>query len=251
MRRRLASLGALALVAAPASCGGEGGKPRLTVFAAASLKRAFTQYGERFASARTRLSFAGSDELAAQIRRGVRPDLFAAANTRLPGALHAEGLVGTPTAFATNRLVLAVPAPSSKVSTLGDLARRGVTIAIGSASVPVGSYTRSVLARLPAAQSQAILSHVRSNEPDVAGVVGKLWQGAVDAGFVYVSDVRAAGGRLRAIELAARLRPRVAYGIAIVQGSKHDKQARAFIAGLRSGEGRRALRDAGFEPPPP
>ena len=44
---------------------------------------------------------------------------------------------------------------------------------------------------LPAEQREAILANVRSNEPDVAGVVGKVAQGAVDAGFVYVTDVRA------------------------------------------------------------
>ena len=41
------------------------------------------------------LSFAGSDELAAQIRQGGKPDVFAAANTKLPDELHAEGLLGS------------------------------------------------------------------------------------------------------------------------------------------------------------
>jgi molybdate transport system substrate-binding protein len=251
VRRLGAGVAVLALLIAPASCGSDGAKPSLTVFAAASLKRAFTRYAARLTSVRTRLSFAGSDELAAQIRQGIRPDAFAAADTALPAALHAGRLVGAPTVFAANRLALAVPAQSTKVRTLADLSDRGVTIAIGSPSVPVGSYTRSVLGKLSGDQSRTILSHVRSNEPDVAGVVGKLSRGAVDAGFVYVTDVRASGGRLRAIELPPPLRPRVAYGIAVVQGSSHEKQARAFIAGLLSGEGRRVLRDAGFEPPPP
>ena len=56
-----------------------------------------------------RLSFAGSDELAAQIRQGVKPDVYAAANTRLPDELYDEGLLGEPVEFATNELVLAVP----------------------------------------------------------------------------------------------------------------------------------------------
>lgn len=233
------------------ACGGGNAKPELTVSAAASLKRAFTRYGDHFEPARTRFSFAGSDQLAAQIRQGVRPDVFAAADTELPDQLHAKGLVGSPTVFASNRLVLAVPASSTKVRSLDDLSPAKVTVAIGSASVPVGRYTRKVLAKLPPGQAKAILSNVRSNEPDVAGVVGKLTQGAVDAGFVYVTDVAAAGGRLRAIDLPAKLQPRVAYGIAVVTGTRHAKQARAFVAGLLSGEGRRALQDAGFEPPPP
>ena len=66
---------------------------------------------------------------------------------------------------------------------------------MGAESVPVGAYTRKVLDGLPAEQREAILANVRSNEPDVAGVVGKVAQGAVDAGFVYVTDVEAAGRR--------------------------------------------------------
>ena len=72
---------------------------------------------------------------------------------------------------------------------------------IGSESVPIGSYTRETLAKLPPDQEQAILANVRSNEPDVKGIVGKLTQGAADAGFVYVTDVNATGGELEAIEL--------------------------------------------------
>ena len=47
-----------------------------------------------------------------------------------------------------------------------------------------------------------IRHNVRSEEPDVRGVVGKLTQEAADAGFVYKSDVEAAKGRLDAIELS-------------------------------------------------
>ena len=39
--------------------------------------------------------------------------------------------------------------------------------------------------------------------PTSAGIVGKLTQGAVDAGFVYVTDVDATDGELEAIELPA------------------------------------------------
>jgi molybdate transport system substrate-binding protein len=246
---------ALALVAlALAGCGGTdanggAGTPTLKISAAASLKQAFSAYGEAFSSALARFSFAGSDELAAQIRAGARPDVFAAANAKLPDALYADGLVEKPVAFARNRLVLAVPTDGAKVARLQDLTRAGVTLAVGAPSVPVGSYTRKVLAALPAAQAKAILAHVRSNEPDVAGVVGKIAQGAVDAGFVYITDVKAAGGRLRAIELPASLEPEVVYKAAVVKGSAHATQARAFLRGLLNGAGRRALDSAGFARP--
>ena len=247
-----AALAAATLALLAAGCGGgQGGgdRPSLTVSAAASLQQAFDRYGSDFRPATVHAQFAGSDELAAQIRQGVRPDVFAAANTALPQALYDEGLVEKPVVFAGNRLVLAVPA-DGRIRSLGDAARAGVTLAVGAPGVPVGDYTQKVLARLPAAERKALLDNVRTREPDVKGVVGKLLHGAVDAGFVYVTDVRAAGAKLRAVALPDRLQPTVAYAAAVVKGSAHVATARAFLAGLLHGPGRTALRDAGFEPPP-
>jgi molybdate transport system substrate-binding protein len=177
--------------------------------------------------------------------------VFASANTKLPDELYDEGLVERPVTFAGNRLVLAVPASSDAgIASLRDLEKPGTTLAIGSETVPVGSYTRTVLSRLPESEGSAILENVRTQEPDVAGIVGKLTQGAVDAGFVYVSDVRATGGKLKAIELPEALQPTVAYGVAVVKGAKNGDAAEAFVDGLLEGDGKQALDEAGFEPPP-
>ena len=83
------------------------------------------------------------------------------------------------------------------------------------------------------------------------GIVGKLTQGAVDAGFVYVTDVPRRRGELKAIELPDALQPSVAYGVAVVKGAEHAEEAQAFVDGLLDGDGAEALRAAGFEPPPP
>ncbi len=254
MNRRAVALAA-ALALALAACGDEpvdggAGRGELVVSAATSLRAAFTEHAEDLDGTTVRLSFAGSDELAAQIRRGLRPDVYAAASTELPEQLHREGLVERPVSFASNELVLAVPAGPGPVRALEDLSRDGVTLAIGSESVPVGRYTREVLARLGAGRAQPILANVASNEPDVRGIVGKLAQGAVDAGFVYASDVRAAAGRLRAIRLPDRLRPSVTYAIAVVPDGRNPSAARRFVDGLRRGRGAEILRRAGFGLPP-
>jgi molybdate transport system substrate-binding protein len=256
-RRTVVLLATLAAVALTA-CGGSDtragdghgdGGGDLVVSAASSLTGAFTRYGEQVVyPERVRFQFAGSDELAAQIRQGVKPDLFASANTSLPQQLHREGLVGRPVVFAANHLVLAVPAERATVASLADLSKPGTTIAIGSPSVPIGAYTRTVLSRLGPARARAIFANIRSEEPDVTGIVGKLEQGAVDAGFVYFSDVIAARKRLSAITLPARLQPDVAYAIALVRGAPHPKQARRFVAGLLRGEGLRIMRSSGFDP---
>ena len=254
--RSLLALGAALLTTTlvAAGCGSDddaaAGRGEVVVSAATSLKSAFTSYGEQFATAEAQFSFAGSDELAAQIRSGARPDVFASANTKLPDALFEEGLVERPQVFASNRLVLAVPsAESTEITTLDDLTAKGVTIVIGSQSVPIGAYTRKVLGGLAPADRAGILANVRSNEPDVGGIAAKLTQGAADAGFLYVTDVVATNGRLKAIELPADLQPDVAYGIAIVKGAEHRSEAQAFVAGLLDGAGADALRSAGFKPP--
>ena len=255
MRRALAVASVLTLIAA--GCGddeGESGdgsaeRPRLVVSAASSVTGALEACAPDFPGAAVRLQFGGSDELAAQIRQGVKPDVYAAANTRLPEELHAENRLSRPVEFATNTFVLAVPSGSG-IDSIEDLTRDGVTIAIGSESVPIGAYTRETLAMLPPAQEEAILANVRSNEPDVRGIVGKLTLGAADAGFVYVTDVKAAGDQLEAIELPSQLEPEVTYGAGVVEGASQPDAARAFVDGLSDGGCGDALDAAGVGPPP-
>lgn len=243
---------AAATLAVAAGCGDDddkgAGSGQVIVSAASSLEAAFTNYAET-AGIDAKQSFAGSDELAAQIRQGVTPDVYAAASTSLPDELYGEDLVERPVVFAANTLVIGVPADSD-IRSLEDLEEPGVAVAIGDGQVPVGEYTREVLDRLPEAQGEVILANVRTEEPDVSGIVGKLTQGAVDAGFVYTTDVTAAGDGLRAIGLPPDLEHGVAYGAAVVAGAENPEGAREFIAGLLDGDGAEALRDAGFLPPP-
>ncbi len=251
MMRTAVLLAVLSL--AVAGCGGgdeDSAKPRLTVSAATSLTNAFEEYGKAFDDATARFTFAGSDEGAAQIRQGVEPDVYAAADTTLPDQLFEEGLVEKPVKFAGNRLVIAVARERDDIASIEDLAKEDVQLAIGSGEVPVGEYTREVIGHLEPQQGEAILDNVRSEEPDVAGVVGKLTQGAADAGFLYITDVTAAGQDVKAIELPAALQPSVEYEVAVVKGAKEPAAAKAFIDGLLDGPGRDAMRSAGFEPPP-
>ena len=203
----------------------------------------------RLRDATVKLQFAGSDELAAQIRQGVPVDVFAAANTKLPDALAAEGKLEEP------RRVRVQPARPRRarrgagVDSLADLAGPGVTLVIGAEGVPVGDYTRKVLANLGAERSAQILANVRSEEPDVKGVVGKLTQGAADAGFVYASDVKATDGELKAIALPARLEPTATYAAGVVSASKQQDAAKAFVDDLCPGDCHQALLDAGFGEP--
>lgn len=247
----LALLAALALTACGSESGSDasGGEPAapLTVSAASSLTEAFEAYGETLPG-NQRFSFAGSDELAAQIRQGVEPDVFAAASTGLPEELAAAGLVEEPVVFAQNRLVIAV-ATDSPIESLEDLREPGTDLVLCAPGVPCGDYTAEVLGKLPPAEREALRANVRAEESDVKGVIGKVAQGAADAGFVYSSDAAAAADRVRAVELPAALEPAVAYGIAVVAGAAEPRAARAFVDGLLDGAGAAALAEAGFLPP--
>jgi molybdate transport system substrate-binding protein len=254
MRKALALAATVALLAS--GCGddeaeggdGSGDRTRLVVSAAASMTEALETCAPQFEEAEgadVRLSFAGSDELAAQIRQGARVDAYAAANTTLPEELYEEDLLSQPVEFATNEFVLAVPA-DSEIDSVEDVAQPGTKVVVGSESVPIGSYTRESLAKLPPDQEEAILANVVSNEPDVKGIVGKLTQGAGDAGFVYVTDVSATGGDLEAIDLPMELDPQVTYAAGVPSAAREPGLGRAFVDGLTNGPCANALEEAGF-----
>jgi molybdate transport system substrate-binding protein len=244
------ALALLALVAV--GCGydeAEGGEStRLVVSAAASMSEALESCAPEFEEAEgadLRLSFAGSDELATQIRQGAKVDAYAAANTRLPEELYDEDLLSEPVEFATNEFVLAVP-EDSEIGSVEDVVHEGTKVVVGSESVPIGEYTREALAKLPPKQQEAILANVVSNEPDVKGIVGKLTQGAGDAGFVYMTDVNATGGDLRAVDLPSGLEPHVTYGAGVPTEAREPELGEAFVDGLTTGPCADALEASGF-----
>ncbi|HSS32632.1 MAG TPA: molybdate ABC transporter substrate-binding protein [Solirubrobacterales bacterium] len=225
------------------------GSGSVLVLGASSLTEAVGEYAESFAGADVRTSFAGSDQLAAQIRQGAPADLFLSADTDYPAELFKAGLLEKPRVFAANELVIAVPADSDLAS-LSDLSRPGTKIVIGDPSVPVGAYTRTVLERLPAARREAILANVRSEEPEVSSVIAKVEQGAADAGFVYATDAKSAGDAVKSVAIPTGLQPEVAYAGAVVADSGNAEAAGEFLDGLITGGGAEDLRRAGFLPPP-
>lgn len=255
MRRRLVAAGAALVIAsaalAIAGCGGSGSsKTTIEVAAASSLQLPLEAYAKTLKTIQPSYSFNGSGAIALQIEQGVKPDVFASANPQLPEYLYEKKLVEKPIVFAANRIVIAVPA-DSPIDSVSDVATKGVSVAIAGEGVPVGVYAHAAIGKLPAAEGHAILANVRDTEADDTGIVGKLTAGAIDAGFVYATDVLSSNGVLRAVELPAGAQLSTAYSAAVVVGAKHPAQARAFIQGLVSGTGRGVLHRAGFLEPPP
>ena len=235
------------------------GPAKLTVFAAASLTKVFPQIAADFqkthAGAQFAFDFAGTDTLTAQIEQGAPADVFAGASSKYGVELSSKGLIDTPQPFATNRLVVIVPAANpAHIASLGDLAKPGVKLVIGDPTVPIGTYTRTVLANLDATlgagYSVKVLKNVVSNALQVTSVVSSVELGEADAGFVYVTDARSAGDKVGRIALPAAAQATATYPIAAVKDSTNAALAQQFVMFVLGADAQALLKQAGFGPPP-
>lgn len=235
--RALAALFALVAVVLPGATGAGG---NFTVYAAGSLTQVFPQI-----SAHPRYSFAGSDQLALQIRQGAPADVYASASPKYTQLLYQDGLVDKPVTFARNRLIVIVPKSNpADIHSVYDLRRNGVKVVIGDQGVPIGSYTRQLLDTLGI--KDAVLHNVVSQETDVKGIVSKVALGEADAGFVYRTDAKPVSARVEKIFLPTWAQPPIRYQIAIVKSTARQVEARSFIRKVLSKRGRLLLRRAGF-----
>jgi molybdate transport system substrate-binding protein len=237
--RALLALSVAATAVAPASA------QALNVYAASSLRDAFPAISRSPA-----YNFGGSNTLQAQIERGAPADVFASASPGEARALFREGLCSRPVTFATNKLVLIVPRGNpGHVRSVYTLRAGGRRLAIGTASVPVGDYTRQLLRRLHL--SSILSSNAVSQETNVANITSKVALRSADVGFVYVTDRRSAGDRVSGISLPRWAQPPVRYSICVIRRSGVDSSgAAAFIRRVRSTSGRRVLKRFGFGLPP-
>jgi molybdate transport system substrate-binding protein len=235
--------------AAPAQ-GGASNPPGGTVrvFAAASLTETFGTLARQFEAAhpgtRVTLNIGASSALALQISQGAPADVFASAATANMDQLVRAGAVGAVRDFAANVLQIAVPAGNpARIGGLADLARPGVKVALCQAQVPCGAAAVAVLGKAGVQITPVTL------EPDVRATLTKVRTGEVDAGLVYLTDVRSAGAAVRGIAIPAAASARTTYPIGVLSGARNRAGAEAFTAYVLSGAGRQVLAAAGFEPP--
>lgn len=214
----------------------------LTVFAAASLTEAF----EELAPEAT-FSFAGSNELAAQIREGAPADVFASADEKNMAKVIDAGLVdGDPADFATNALEIAVPPGNpAGIETFADLAAPGVKLVVCAPEVPCGAATAT------AARVGGVTLHPVSEESSVTDVLGKVSSGEADAGLVYVTDVIAAGDAVEGIAFDESAAAITTYPIAALAPADASAVASAFVAFITGDAGTAVLASAGFGRPGP
>ncbi|MDG4858551.1 molybdate ABC transporter substrate-binding protein [Streptomyces sp. T-3] len=262
-RRRIATAVVTAAVLVPlAACGGgkkdgdnntkaggnEADAPQanLTVLAAASLtdvfKTAGAAYEKEHEGTKITFSFAGSQELAAQVKQGSPADALVTADTRTMDGLRAD--VGTSTVIAKNRLVIATGAGNPEnVKGLKDLAKGGLKVVLAAPEVPVGRYSQQIL------DAQKLTVQPVSQEPNVRAVLSKVELGEADAGLVYKTDAASATDKIDAIDIPDAQNAIASYPAATLKESGNSEAAAAFVKWLSSPEAQKILQDAGFQKP--
>jgi molybdate transport system substrate-binding protein len=247
------------LVLAACNEAGVGTEPQeLTVFAASSLADAFNELGEAFEDrnegTEVVFNFAGSSQLAAQLREGVTADVFASASLSQMEAMVEAGRIeaGSERVFVSNRLTIIVPADNpADIHSLEDLAKPGVQLILGVEGVPVRAYTDEIVGLMAADFQERFYGNVVSEEDNVRQVAAKVALGEADAGIVYTSDVTPdIAGQVQQIAIPDAQNVAATYPIAPLADAPHRETAERFIEFILSAEGQAVLSRWGFGPPP-
>ncbi len=220
----------------------------VNVFAAASLQESFTTLKKQFEAAHPGLTitpnFGASSALATGITQGQPADVFASASQTTMDAVIKAGGAASSTPFAKNVGEIAVPAANpANIASVNDLAKPGVKVAVCQAQVPCGGIATKVFAN-----AKITVTPV-SQEADVKAVLTKVSLGEVDAGIVYLTDVKSAGDKVKGIEIPADVNASTTYPIAALTKAANPTAAQAFVDYVLSPEGMAVLKAGGFASP--
>lgn len=249
--RRLAAVAALVgatlaggpVLGAPTSATGT-----VTVFAATSLTASFQALAAAFEQAHpgthVQLDFAGSPTLVQQIGDGAPADVFASADeANMQKVVEQHAVRDTPAIFTRNALEIAVaPGNPKHLAGLADLAKPGLVVALCGPTVPCGRYAAEAMTKAGATMPAA------SQEPDVRAVLTKVSFGEADVGIVYVTDVKAAAGKVQGVPIPESGNVVARYPIAVLTHAPNPTGGAAFVAFALSAEGQRVLATFGFLP---
>ncbi len=256
MKRAIAALAALLVLA---GCSSSASKPSkkpaspskhpastVVVYAAASLTEAFTTLKAQFVKAhpgtKVTLNFGASSDLATQITQGAPVDVFASASPKNMDMVVSAGYATDPATFTSNTAEIAVP-PSNpgKVGSIRDLAGKGVKVAVCAPAVPCGALALKVF------NNAKITVKPVANEKDVKSTLAVVESGEVDAGVVYVTDVRAAGSKVKGIPIPASVNASTEYPIVALKHAKNPTLAKAWVDLVESAAGKKVLTADGFK----
>ena len=263
------SILALVMVLALAACGGSTAKEaELIVFAAASMQETLTEIGENYMKEHPNIkltyNFDSSGTLKTQIQEGAACDIFISAGQKQMDQLDAaasadvntEGLdfvqSGTRFDLLENKVALAVPEGNpANIQSYDDLKNAleagTVLLAMGNSDVPVGQYTQKIFAYWGLDEAALANSGCLTYGSNVKEVTTQVSESAVDCGIIYGTDAFSAG--LTVVDTAtAEMCGQVIYPAAVLNVSKNQDEAKAFLDYVRSADGAAVLESVGFTP---
>lgn len=242
----------------------------LTVFAAASMTETLTSLGDAYMEenpdVKIVFNFDSSGTLKTQIQEGADVDIFISAgrlqmdqlDITVAEEVNTEGLdfVLADTRFdiLENKVVLAVPSDNpAGIQSYADLAAGlktgSIMLAMGNADVPVGQYTKKILAYYKL--DEDALAHAGSITygTNVKEVTTQVSEAAVDCGIIYQTDAYSAG--LTIVDTARQeMCGQVIYPAAVMNVSKNPQVAKAFLEYLTSDAADAVFEEVGFTPLP-
>ncbi len=186
------------------------------MFAAASLQGTFTQIGKQFEAAhpgdKVTFSFGPSSGLAQQITSGAPASVFASAAPTNMDQVVKAGDATTSSNFARNKMEVAVPPGNpAGVTSVDNLSKSSVKVALCQPQVPCGVVANQIF------KNAGITVKPVTLQTDVKSVLTQVELGNVDAGMVYVTDVKAAGTKVKGIVIPSGDNASTEYPIAAAE----------------------------------
>ena len=228
----------------------------LTVSAAADLIYAFQEIGplfEKQSGVTVAFNFGSTGQLTQQIEAGAPVDVFAAANLSYLDDLERRGLIlpETKVFYARGRLILwrraDAPAGIERIEDLRSPSVRRIAIA-NPEHAPYGVAAREALQAAglwDALQPKLVMAE------NVRQTLQYAETGNVDVALVALSLVIAGASGSQPPEgrwflVPERLHRPLDQALAVIRGSAHEREARAFAAFVNGAQGRQILRKYGF-----
>jgi molybdate transport system substrate-binding protein len=216
------------------------GQEEIVVFAASSMTESMTDLAEAYQKDEPDIkivyNFSGSQMLKTAIENGSKADIFISANISNAQELQQKGFLSSYRPFLKNRLVI-IKSLKSKyhIKTLRGLAQKGIRIAAGDVSVPVGSYWNKAFTEafrkgiIDAGQKIKITANIKTTELNVKDIVSKVLIDEVDAGIVYRTDINEENkDKLEEIDIPLFSEFKAEYPIAILKSSESNPEVKKF-----------------------
>ena len=240
----------------------------LIVFAAASMQETLTELGNTYMEENPNVTltfnFDSSGTLKTQIQEGADCDIFISAGQKqmnqlditADASVNTEGLdfilEGTRFNILENKVALAVPEGNpagieSYEDLKAGLADGSVMLAMGNSDVPVGQYTQKILAYFELDEEVLANAGSITYGSNVKEVTTQVSEATVDCGIIYQTDAFSAG--LTVVDTAtAEMCGQVIYPAAVLNVTKNEEAAKAFLEFLTTDAADAVFENVGFTP---